>query len=64
MRGQAVGDQAAGFDLAASARSPLCLVSLCVWPSFVEAYPMFDTTTLKQAIELISERLGKAQEYL
>ena len=28
MRDQAVGDQAVGLDLAASARSPLCLVSL------------------------------------
>lgn len=25
---------------------------------------MFDTTTLKQEIESIAERLGKAQEYL
>jgi len=26
--------------------------------------PMFDTTNLKREIESISERLGKAQEYL
>jgi len=26
--------------------------------------PMFDITTLKRDIDLISERLGKAQDYL
>ncbi len=27
-------------------------------------WPMFDTVTLKKELEQLSERLGKAQEYL